>query len=349
MTVPVVGPLWSYLMSRQILEYHETIGYRFIPNIRARLLHESGGYLVRANGSGFRCNHEFIREKRLGCRRVLLFGDSFSAGDGVSNEKRYGDLLQTLIPNLQVFNFALPATGTDQQYLAYREFAAGIEHDALLISVLVENVRRVVSRYRVYSDDKGQAVVYAKPYFELENGALELRNVPPARDPILVGQMEEDERDFIDRGGRFQGLRKVVSALGLREITQRLSGYQPLPEYDRADSPAWLLMQAILQEWIRGHSKPVIVMPIPLYQYVEQTANPTAYQQRFRELAAATGAALHDPLPDLLRYPAEQRRRFRFAKDIHPTPEGHAALAASLAPVLESVLAGTEERLPTRP
>ena len=331
-------------MSRQILEYHETIGYRFIPNIKARVLHESGGYLVRANGSGFRCNHEFIAERRPGWRRVLLFGDSFSAGDGVSNEKRYGDLLETLIPNLQVFNFALPGTGTDQQYLAYRECTAGIEHDALLISVLVENIRRVVARYRMYSDDKGQAVVYAKPYFELENGALNLRNVPPARDPIPIAQMEKHEQELIYRGGRFQPLRKLVSALGLREITQRLSGYQPLPEYDRADSPAWLLMRAILQEWTRAHSKPVIVMPIPLHQYVEQTASPTAYQQRFRELATATGVALHDPLPDLLRYPAEQRRRFRFAKDVHPTPEGHAALAASLAPVLKSVLAGTEER-----
>lgn len=335
-------------MSRQILEYHGTIGYRFIPNIKARVLHESGGYLVRANGSGFRCNHEFIAERKPGWRRVLLFGDSFSAGDGVSNEKRYGDLLETLIPNLQVYNFALPGTGTDQQYLAYREHAAGIEHDALLISVLVENIRRVTARYRMYSDDTGQAVVYAKPYFELENGALKLRNVPPARDPIPVAQMEKDEQEFIDRGGRFQPLRKVVSALGLREITQKLSGYQPLPEYDRADSPAWLLMRAILEKWIRAHSKPVIVMPIPLYQYIEQTADPTACQQRFRELAAATGVALHDPLPDLLRYPAAQRRGFRFAKDSHPTPEGHAALAASLAPVLDSVLAGTEERLSPR-
>ncbi len=43
-------------------------------------------------------------------------------------------------------------------------------------------------------------------------------------------------------------------------------------------------------------------------------------------------------LPDLLRYPAEQRRRFRFEKDVHPTPEGHEALAASLAPALARVL-----------
>jgi hypothetical protein len=326
-------------VSRQLLEYHPVVGYRFIPHLRARVPHEGGGYLVRANGAGFRSNREFVPGKAPGVRRVLLFGDSFSAGDGVSNEKRWGDLLETLVPALEVYNYALPGTGTDQQYLVFRELARGIEHDVLLLAVLVENIRRVAARYRVYVDDRGQEVCYAKPYFERVDGALELHHVPPRKEPVPRAELPAEQAPFVDRGGRFPALRRIVGAMGLREVAQSLTGYQPLPDYDRPDAPAWLLLRAILEQWILGQSKPVLLMAVPLHHYVERTADPTAYQARFRELAEATGATLHDPLPDLWQYPAAQRRRFRFERDVHPTPEGHAALAASIAPVLARVLA----------
>lgn len=75
-------------MQRQIFEYHPVIGYRFIPGITARVPHESGGYLIKANQAGFRSDHEVTREKPSGVFTVLLFGDSFTAGDGVSNQYR---------------------------------------------------------------------------------------------------------------------------------------------------------------------------------------------------------------------------------------------------------------------
>lgn len=325
-------------MSRQLLEYHPVFGHRFIPNLKARVPHESGGYLVRVNSSGFRCNREFVPGRQPGIRRVLVFGDSFTAGDGVANEKRYTDLLESQIPHLEVYNFGLPGTGTDQQYLVYRELAAGIDHDVLLISVLVENIRRVAARFRLYLDDQGQQVCFAKPYYEQVNGKLVLHNVPPSKDPIPVSELPGDQSGFVDRGGRFSLLRKLTAAAGVKELAQRLTRYQPLPDYDRPQNNVWQLMRAILEEWIGGHAKRVILMPIPLHQYVEETADPSAYQERFRELAAATGCILHDPLPDLLRYSAGERRGFRFEQDVHLTPQGHAALAASLAPVLSRVL-----------
>ena len=133
---------------RQLFEYHPVIGYRYIPGIKVRVPHEGGGYLMRVNGSGFRCPHEFVAAQSPGRPRVLLCGDSFSAGEGVSDGYRYGDLLEKSIPGLEVYNLALPGTGTDQQYLAYQEFGRGLEHDLLLLGVLVENILRVKARYR---------------------------------------------------------------------------------------------------------------------------------------------------------------------------------------------------------
>jgi hypothetical protein len=274
-------------------------------------------------------------------RRVLVFGDSFTAGDGVSNGRRYSDVLEQLLPETESFNFGLPGSGTDQQYLAWREFGRGIEHDVLVIAVLVENVRRILSRYRPFQDDQGNPVVFAKPYYTLgSDGELVLHHSPPEKLPIPEEKLPPELRGTVDRGGRFQSLRAIIRKLGLQAVVQKLTRYQPVAEYDSRKSPGWRLMRAILMRWIGEYGNPsrVVVMPIPLYQHIEGTASARSYQARFAELCRDAGCTLHDPLPDLLRYSAEERRAFRFPIDIHPTPAGHEALARSLAPTLSRLL-----------
>lgn len=323
--------------ARQLFEYHPTFGYRFIPRLKARVDHEGGGYLVRVNGQGFRCDHEFSESRQPGSRRVLLFGDSYTAGDGVSNKKRYGDRLEQLVPGVEVYNFGLSGSGTDQQYLIFQEHVELYEHDLVVIGVLVENIRRVAARYREYATNDGQRLVLAKPYFTRnEDGELELHQVPVPRDPISESELGEDLAN-VDRGGRLQWLRQAVGVMGpvIKDVAQRVTRYQPLPAYDDPDNPDWLLMKGILKRWIGACKSPVLVCPIPLYQYIEGTASPDAYRARFRELESDTVATVHDPLDDLLNYPMSERRNFRFASDCHLSPAGHDAVARSLAPAVQ--------------
>ena len=238
-------------MQRSLFEYHPVLGYRFIPGLKTRVPHEGGGYLVQVNGSGFRCRHEVTREKPQGTRRILLFGDSHTAGDGVSNGKRFGDVLETLLPgSVQVLNFGLPGTGTDQQYLVWREFAAGIEHDLLLLVVQVENIQRVAAHYRYYSDEQGRRVLYAKPYFELAEGQLALRQVPPPPAPIDPAELPGLDGSTVDKVARYPTLSRLVRSLTRAEwakkllvssgIKDRLQGavrYQPVPHYSSPRNP----------------------------------------------------------------------------------------------------------------
>ncbi|MES2900347.1 MAG: SGNH/GDSL hydrolase family protein [Pseudomonadota bacterium] len=323
---------------RQVYEYHPVIGYRFIPNLKARIPHEGGGYLLEANASGFRSSRPFLSKATPGYQRVLLFGDSFTAGDAVANKQRYSDLLETMLPSTEIYNFGLSSTGTDQQYLAWREFARDIEHDAVVIAVFVENVRRVMARYRPHRDASGQQRLYAKPYYTLEGERLQLHQVPPAVEGLRMEQLSAEEQGAVDTGGRFEALRKLVTAIGAREVVQRITHYQPLPAYDSPDSPGWRLMRAILSQWITAIGKPVVLMPLPLPQHLDQVCDPVPYQARFAELARDLGCTLHDPLPDLLAYEPAVRRRFRWETDIHFTPQGHRAIADSLAPVLAGLL-----------
>jgi len=321
-------------MNRQLFQYHPNIGYTFIPGLKTRVEHNEGGYLIRVNSSGFRSDWEFEPSKRPGVFRVLVFGDSFTAADRVSNKQRYTDVLAALLPGVEVYNFGLSGTGTDQQYLAYQEYANGIEHDLLVISVLVENIRRVASRYRTFRNREGQEVVFAKPYFTLaEDGTLLRHHKPVPKEHVSEKDLPPEERPMIDRGGRFLWLRQVVNkfGFGLNDLAQRVLRYQPLPEYNSPEYPAWQVIRALLEQWIAESPVPVVLMPIPLYQHVERTASPRKYQARFRELAQQTGATVHDPLPDYLEVSRQERRGFRFKTDVHPTPASHRLLAESLA------------------
>jgi hypothetical protein len=312
-------------MTRQLFEHHPRLGYRYIPGLRARVRHEGGGYLLAVNADGFRST-ELSADPAREQRRVFVFGDSFTAGDGVSDGQRFTDHLQRSGGAISVHNFGLPGTGTDQHYLAYREFGAPHRHELLVIAVLVENIRRVAAPYRGFVT-RGTVAFYPKPYFTADGDRLDLHGVP-----VPKGALDAT------------ALQAAVDGSRLRELTRDFSRSRPVPEYDDADGYGWRLLRAVLLAWIdearAAHpDTPVLVVPLPLFSHVEGDADPANYQQRFAELAHDRGIAVHDPLPDLLRHPAAERRAFRFAKDIHPTRAGHQALAESLAPVVTGLLA----------
>lgn len=332
-------------MARSLFRYHPTLGHQFIPGLRARVEHEGGGYLLSTNTTGFRCRHEFRAERSPGKFRILLFGDSYTAGDGVSDGQRYGDLLEALLPGVEVYNFGLSGTGTDQQYLAWSEYGTELEHDLVVIGVLVENIRRVVSRFRPFQTQQDGERILPKPFFSLgSQRQLELKHVPVPRqavDPSAVA-----DTDALDRGGRFEWLRRLVNRLGpdVKDRVQRLTRYQPLPAYDHPDGPEWSLLEAILRRWLGELRTPAILCPIPLYQYVEGTASPAAYQARFQSLQAPPRVTVHDPLPDFLAHTKAERRAFRFAGDCHLTPAAHRVLAESLARCIEPLCRTGEAR-----
>ena len=330
-------------MVRQIHEYHERIGHRYVPNLRARIPHEAGGYLIRTNSSGFRCTHEVTKKKPEGKYRIILFGDSFTAGDAVSNQQRYGDMLEQRFPALQVLNFGLSGTGTDQQYLVFQEYAKDIDYDLLMICPLVENIRRVAARYRlVRTRGDGAKGVMAKPYFDLVDGNLVLRHVPVPKGLMPQKDVSEDDRQHIDTGGPNRVARELVNTYfkPLKSLVQLVTRFQPVPEYDRPSDPAWLLMKAILATWIAdSKDRPVLVCPIPLYHHIEKSAPADRYLERFQELAVdIPRTEVCNPLERFWKETRENRRRCRFKTDIHLTPYGHQVLADAIAPAIARII-----------
>ena len=335
-------------MARRLFQYDPLISYRFIPCLKARVDHESGGYLFKTNTLGFRSKHEFNKCKEPNQKRVLIFGDSFTAGDGVSDGKRYSDILENMLPNTEIFNFGMPGTGTDQHYLIWKNFAMDIEHDLVIIGLQVHNINRIIARYRKYLNKEGNTILLAKPYFELDSyGRIQLRNVPVPPEKLSIESLNSDQLEYIERTGRMIWLRSLIKKFGpsAKDFAQRLVRFQPLEAYNTRLNPAWLLMEAILQKWVSEIEKPVIICPIPLYQYIEQISSPNHYQERFRSIERIPKIFIHDPLQDFLQFPYNIRREFRFKVDQHFTPSGHKVLAESLLKSIKPLLTNNSTNL----
>ena len=275
---------------RQIFRYNKNIGHLFVPNLKARIMNENGGYYVHTNSLGFRSNTEF-RRKKDNKPRILFFGDSNTAADGVSNDERFSEAVGKYF-NAEVYNFGLSGSGTDQQYLIWKEYAQNIEADLIILGVLVENIERNKVAYRESLNPYTKKhFLVPKPYFKLKKNKLELRNFPVPRiqsnltevDPDMIQWAIPRDQELIYKLVNWSRKSKLFKPIRsnfdsflkkLRSLVIRMT-YQPYPDYGNRDSEGYILMKEILAEFIRSlSSTPVIILPIPTYHYYVDGAKP---------------------------------------------------------------------------
>ena len=186
-----------------VICYDELVGHRFVANQTARVPHERGAYLVRTNAQGFRSDTDFQAKK--GERpRILLFGDSFTAGDGCNNHERYSSVLEREL-GAEVYNFGVSGTGTDQQLLIYEHYARHMEADLIILAVQIENIARIQRSHRSSRDrTTGNILLVPKPYFTLDGDRLVRHH-----DPVPV------ERPLADSPQSVMGGAETVPKRGL--------------------------------------------------------------------------------------------------------------------------------------
>jgi hypothetical protein len=301
------------------------LGYRYIPGLRARVEHEGGGYLLRTNADGFRCAHELPPTRLGGSRaRILLFGDSFTAGTGVSDSRRYGELLERWTGGgTEIINLAIAGHGLDQQLLVAETVAAGIPRDLAIIGLWTDTIRRVVARYGLVQAADGSLWARPKPWFVFEeDGALTLHGVPVPPDPLPLSALRPAE---------------------LAHVPVAAERHTQVEAYERDDDPGRLLLRAIAERFVRALDCRVIVLLLPPYRHVEELADASPAHAEFARLNRMPGVTVHDPLPDLRALGSADRRRLRFPNDYHPTAEYHRIVAES---VLSVVTAGLVAPLP---
>lgn len=297
---------------RQCFRYHPEFGWWYVANLKASIPLGRTFHTVRTNSQGMRSDREYPFARPEGRTRIVTLGDSYLAGDGVSNGQRATDLLEARHPYLDVLNFGLNGSGTDQQLLIFENLANKFEADAYIWFFCVENIGRNLYQCFPSYNFKEHLVVYRpKPYFELKDGDLALHNIPVPRERRTPENLGDWRYGFPYKHEHPE---------------------DPYAIYRYEDSEPWRLMEALINRFLSqvkalAKNTPVFLVPLPMdVHYLQQC--PPSYWPRFQSLAKSE-QKIHvvDVLGALTYEPMSMRYGYRFEGDPHYTVRAHSLLA----------------------
>lgn len=170
------------------LRFDADLGWSQEPGARA----VDDGIVYQANAAGFRSEREYSLEPPPGVKRIAAFGDSFTHCDEVSYKDCWTSRLERAWDRSEILNFGIPGGAPDQGLLRYQRDGRPYEPCAVLVGFEVENVNRVVNRYRpFYAPWTGVAM--SKPRFMLDGGGLRLLPNP------VSGADQLDDPTWVER------------------------------------------------------------------------------------------------------------------------------------------------------
>jgi hypothetical protein len=343
--------------SQPLMRHHPVIGYQFNPGTRHTMTRPDGGtYQLSINAAGIRSDREYALAKPPDVYRILVFGDSQADGYYQPNERRFTELIERRNPGIEVVNFALRGSGTDQQLLVFEEIGRNYEHDLVILLPFAENIRRIMPwALPCVQPQNGRIVYRLKPRFVLTTRAdgtevLELHNIPIPEEPVEAeADNPVDRAAEPNRVGRItRGLRRAGGKLPTVRLVKKFIyplldltgcdpfpllgrlGYDPLPEYETADTEEWRLMAAIIRRFAKGtEPKPFVVAPIVNSSYMRFAVGRN-YWHRFHSLADGERVHVIDLLPHFLQLGRRAVDCYMEPHDSHLSDLGHSVLADAI-------------------
>ena len=160
----------SYVTKRvHIFRSDAQTGWSNAPNLLTTRINAAGEeWSVKTDQNGQR---RIAQNPRAG-RRILILGDSLSFGEGVDINDRFDVKMLSSLPGARVVNTGVMGYGTDQEYVAYRNWKHLLEPGDTVLIVLNQSDYFDVLRRRFFGR--------AKPYFEKVDGSFVLRPPPIA-------------------------------------------------------------------------------------------------------------------------------------------------------------------------
>ena len=317
------------------------------------------GVVFQANEAGFRADREYTLEPPPGVRRVAAFGDSFTHCDEVSLQDCWTSRLEAAWDHSEVLNFGIPASAPDQGWLRYQRDGRPYRSCAVLVGFQVENVNRVVNRYRpFYAPQSGVAL--SKPRFVLEGDGLRLLPNPvsgPGQldDPTWVertlgpndfwyfpGMFAPSPLDnlMLARLTRSAMYRQHRASIEGPKSDERPNGRAYTPEDERFQVSGRVLVQFAREVQADG-ATPVVVFFGQRDEVVAvRHRQPKEYQPLLDWLAAERIAAL-DVTDDLAREANRVGADTLFARNGHYSRRGNQVIGAALAQRLPRLTAAT--------
>lgn len=152
-----------------IVGYHELLGWSPLPGATGFDRHDNPIHILP---DGTRKGGNHLISDRLD--PILVVGDSFVFGDEVADHETWPSYLEKIL-NKPVLNAGVNGYGIDQSVLRAEEIMKTVQPSLLIFGLFPDDIVRC-----------GLSMRYAhKPYFDVENDALELKNVPVPQKSLL--------------------------------------------------------------------------------------------------------------------------------------------------------------------
>jgi hypothetical protein len=158
----------SYVTKRDHLFRSDAqTGWSNAPNLLTTRINAAGEeWSIRTDQNGQR----LIAQNPRARRRILILGDSLSFGEGIDIKDRFDVKMLSSLSGARVINTGTMGYGTDQEYVAFRNWKHLLESGDTVLIVLNQSDYFDVLRRRF--------VGRAKPYFEKVDGSYILRPPP---------------------------------------------------------------------------------------------------------------------------------------------------------------------------
>lgn len=119
------------------------------------------------NSIGLRTEQEFNLTKPDNVTRIAFLGDSFTLGDDTDVRFSFPNILQELLPDTEVMNFAMSGKGTEYMYIIYKLKAKKYNPDVVVMNIFIEDLGR---------NGHGNELFFQPQLYLDEQGNLKIRN-----------------------------------------------------------------------------------------------------------------------------------------------------------------------------
>lgn len=326
-------------------QFHSKYGWTLSPNATylrqwKKPHSEDAYYLYTTNNEGFRDTYD------SGDRNVIVLGDSFTEGAGVTEGGQYSHLLDRWSSNTSFRTYAAGGFGTDQELLIYRNVSERYDHDLVIVAYYYGNDAK-------NNAGEGWPQGPRRPRFELQDGQLVQVHEPVDRIPAntagfrdygVVGAVHKTVRDYSwAYDWTYRRTRTVAAKTGDGESGSGAPPAAPTGEERRAHLR---LTRALLAEFsieANSHDAEVLVVGIPARgdvtpsnpaHYPTETGLPyyRAQRQMIRNVAANnSNLAYLDLKPRLEREVAAGRQVYgREVANAHFIAHGYRVMAETI-------------------
>lgn len=349
--------------SWRLFSWSPSLGWRGRSHFRGNMARKEFFHEVVHNDAGFR-DEEHV-EKASGKSRVLVLGDSFVYGVGVSQVELFSERIKKRDGSLDIVNMGVPGYSTDLEYLLLREEGMKYRPDLVVVAFYPNDIFE--NNLRTFEDGKWQ-----KPFFEWNGKTLTLTNVPapndlerflddPANDervvlndmPALLGRVLRISvlaNVLVDRAQAFPFLSSQLEHLGVLYPFQAQK-FNEVFDPTRVEElhPLWERTSALIAEmknFLQAQKIPLLVVYIPFKQQLDY---------KYQEITRGSGFDIDLPQQTLRKSlqsydipfaditPIFARRRgggmsLYYREDPHLNSTGHSVFADALGEIIHEHL-----------